>query len=99
MTTSYLVNLFLGFGLPGHSEWLILLALGLLIFGRRLPEVGRNIGHHFTGAIHRFFDNYIFLQEQLLPFLNSSTGQSIFQSYLKMNSAFYTLLIMLLRGP
>ena len=62
-------------------------------------EVGRNIGHHFAGAIHRFFDNYIFLQEQLLPFLKTSTGQSTFQSYLKMNSAFYTLLIMLLRGP
>ena len=62
-------------------------------------EIGRNIGHHFAGAIHRFFDNYLFLQEQLLPFLKSSTGQSIFQSYLKMNSAFCTLLIMSLRGP
>ena len=34
----------LAFGLPGHSEWLILLVLGLLIFGRRLPEVGRSLG-------------------------------------------------------
>ncbi len=37
------VSLF-AFGLPGHGEWLILLALGLLIFGRRLPEVGRWVG-------------------------------------------------------
>ena len=34
----------LAFGLPGNGEWLILLVLGLLIFGRRLPEVGRSVG-------------------------------------------------------
>ena len=34
----------LAFGLPGHGEWIILLVLGLLIFGRRLPEVGRSLG-------------------------------------------------------
>jgi len=31
-------------GLPGGGEWIILLVLGLLIFGRRLPEVGRSLG-------------------------------------------------------
>ena len=34
----------LAFILPGHTEWLVLLVLGLLIFGRRLPEVGRSLG-------------------------------------------------------
>lgn len=32
------------FGLPGGGEWIILLVLGLLVFGRRLPEVGRGLG-------------------------------------------------------
>ena len=34
----------LAFGMPGGTEWIILLVLGLLIFGRRLPEVGRSLG-------------------------------------------------------
>ncbi len=28
----------------GPFQWLIILALGLLVFGRRLPEVGRSLG-------------------------------------------------------
>ncbi len=31
-------------GMPGHLEWLVILVIGLLLFGKRLPEVGRSIG-------------------------------------------------------
>ena len=37
-------SLFLTFLFPGHTEWVVLLILGLLIFGRRLPEIGRSLG-------------------------------------------------------
>jgi sec-independent protein translocase protein TatA len=31
-------------GMPGGAEWLIIAAIGLLLFGKRLPEVGRSLG-------------------------------------------------------
>jgi sec-independent protein translocase protein TatA len=31
-------------GMPGVTEWIIIGAIGLLIFGKRLPEVGRSLG-------------------------------------------------------
>ena len=34
--------------LPGQSEWVVLLIVGLLLFGRRLPEVGRAVGRTIT---------------------------------------------------
>ncbi len=32
------------FGMPGWAEVVVIAAVGLLIFGRRLPEVGRSLG-------------------------------------------------------
>ena len=40
----------LGFGMPQGAEWLVIGAMGLLIFGKRLPEVGKGIGQ----AIQQF---------------------------------------------
>jgi sec-independent protein translocase protein TatA len=40
MTSSTL----LAFGMPGPFELILLTGLGLLFFGKRLPDVGRSIG-------------------------------------------------------
>lgn len=37
-------GLLLAFGMPGMTEWVIILAVALLLFGRRLPEVMRGLG-------------------------------------------------------
>ena len=45
MFTSFSAASFLAFGIPGGmGEWLLIAAVGLLLFGKRLPEVGRSLG-------------------------------------------------------
>jgi len=61
-------------------------------------EVGQAIGLRFAGAIQRYFDNYGFLQEQLLPFLITPAGQSFFESCLKLHQAHFPQYIAELEG-
>ena len=35
------------FGIPSTPELMVILLIGLLLFGRRLPEVGRQVGRGF----------------------------------------------------
>jgi sec-independent protein translocase protein TatA len=38
----------LALGMPHGWEWIIILAILLLLFGKRLPEVGRSLGRGIT---------------------------------------------------
>ena len=52
-------------------------------------EVGFAIGKRFAEQIHRLFDNYRFLQQQILPYHRSPEGQVRYQELLDLNRARY----------
>ncbi len=60
----------LAIGLPTGWEWIVLLVLGLLIFGRRLPEVGRSVGR----SIVEFKKGIKGIEEEIESETNASTA-------------------------
>lgn len=58
----------LGFGMPQGAEWLVIGAMGLLIFGKRLPEVGKGIGQ----AIQQFKKGLNSTEEEIEEAANAS---------------------------
>lgn len=46
--------------MPGTGEWMVILFIGLLVFGRRLPEVARSLGksvNEFKKGLREFQDS------------------------------------------
>jgi hypothetical protein len=81
-----------------HKQEILMNTIEQLVVSGSHREVGRNIGLHFAAAIHHLFDNYDFLQEQLLPFLENPTGHSFFQSCLKLHQTHFPQYIAELEG-
>ncbi len=48
-------------------------------------EVGFAIGKRFAEQIHQLFDNYRFLQQQVLPYHRTPEGQTRYQEFLHLD--------------
>ena len=42
------VRLIIGIGMPDGVDWLVILVIALLIFGKRLPDVAKSLGRSMS---------------------------------------------------
>jgi len=74
-------------GLPGGSEWIVIALFGLLLFGKRLPEVGKSLGRsivEFKKGLHGVEEeiNKSSQEQEMLPppDKTQSTDQTVAQT-------------------
>lgn len=76
-----MMNAIIAFGMPGPSEWIVILVLALLLFGaKRLPELARGLGKsikEFKRATSEVEDNIreAMKEEEAKPQQPSSSEQ------------------------
>jgi len=46
--TEYIQYIVAWGGIPGGWEWIVILVVALLIFGKRLPDIARSVGKSLT---------------------------------------------------
>jgi sec-independent protein translocase protein TatA len=71
-------------GLPGGAEWIIIAIIGLLLFGKRLPEVGKSLGQSIVEfkrglqGVERDINNAVESdQKEMLPPPESQRSDSV----------------------
>ncbi len=60
----------------GSTEWMVILVIALLIFGRRLPEVARSLGksvNEFKKGMREFQDS----AQEVASDLNTATNEAV----------------------
>jgi sec-independent protein translocase protein TatA len=63
----------LALGMPMGSEWLVIGLLGLLIFGKRLPEVGKAVGK----TLKQFREGMNGMKEEIADAVDAPTVRAL----------------------
>jgi sec-independent protein translocase protein TatA len=74
--------------MPGGGEWLIIMFIGLLVFGRRLPDVARSLGksiNEFKKGMREFQDS----ADEAVSNVNKATSEAMSEADVHASQTLY----------